>query len=148
MGQLGSERLVLHGLWPTFSTETDYQSWPQFCSTKTFDGAKCHINGNLCPWANASKNAFTQDDYEFCLSIEQIDECLINGTEILRPFEEQLKIFAPGYLNERNLFINHEWTKHGVSIRRFSSIEKKHNSTIFLQVRVVRRVLETTFQHI
>jgi ribonuclease I len=111
--QPGSERLVLHGVWPTFSTNGNYQGWPQFCSSVENDWSKCHINGNLCPWKNATENDFTQGDYEYCLSVENREECLIDPTEILLPEQERLKIFAPGYLNKRNLFINHEWTKHG-----------------------------------
>ena len=112
-GQPGSERLVLHGLWPTFSTDGNYQGWPQFCSTPTQDWSKCHVNGNLCPWENATRADFTQGDYEYCLSVEDKAECLIDGAQILLPEAERLKIYAPGYLNRRNLFINHEWTKHG-----------------------------------
>jgi ribonuclease I len=110
INQPGSERLVLHGLWPTFSTKGNYQGWPQFCSSKW---SKCHIDGNLCPWKNITKDSFTQTDYEYCLSVENIQECLINPTDILLPEEERLKVLAPGYLGPRNLFINHEWTKHG-----------------------------------
>ena len=60
-----------------------------------------------------TKSDFTQVDYEYCLSVENVQGCLINATEILLPEQERLKILAPGYLGERNLFINHEWTKHG-----------------------------------
>ena len=112
-GQPGSERLVLHGIWPTFSTSGNYQGWSQFCTAEKFDWSQCHIDGNLCPWANASESYFSQSDYEYCLSVENVKQCLINGTEILQPVTDRLKVFAPGYLNDRNLFINHEWTKHG-----------------------------------
>ncbi len=113
IGQPGSERLALHGVWPTFSTKGNYQGWPQFCS----DWSKCHIDGNLCSWKNATKDDFGQTDYEYCLSVENIEECLVNANDVLVPETERLKILAPGYLGPRNLFINHEWTKHG---RRFS----------------------------
>ncbi|CAF1330825.1 unnamed protein product [Rotaria sp. Silwood1] len=113
INQPGSERLVLHGLWPTFLTNGNYQGWPQFCSSTKNDWSKCHIDGNLCPWINSTKENFTQVDYEYCLSIENKQECLINATNILLPEQERLKILAPGYLGVRNLFINHEWTKHG-----------------------------------
>jgi ribonuclease I len=111
--QPGSERLALHGLWPTFSTKGNYQGWSQFCSSKNRDWSKCHIDGNLCPWKNTTASDFSQVDYEYCLSVENKEECLVNGTEVLLPEEERLKILAPGYLSKRNLFINHEWTKHG-----------------------------------
>ncbi|CAF1384808.1 unnamed protein product [Adineta ricciae] len=113
IGQPGSERLVLHGVWPTFATKGNYQGWPQFCSAKDVDWSKCHINGNLCPWKNTTSNEFTQGDYENCLSIENIQQCLVNATDVLLPEQERLKLLAPGYLGTRNLFINHEWTKHG-----------------------------------
>ncbi|CAF1055418.1 unnamed protein product [Rotaria sordida] len=113
INQPGSERLALHGLWPTFSTNGNYQGWPQFCLSNQNDWSKCHINGNLCPWTNTTKDNFTQVDYEYCLSMENRQECLINATDILLPEQERLKILAPGYLGIRNLFINHEWTKHG-----------------------------------
>lgn len=112
-GQPGSERLVLHGLWPTFATDGDYQGWSQFCTANRTDWSKCHVDGNLCPWANATKSDFTQDDYEYCLAVEGIEPCVVNGSAVLLPEQERLKILAPGYLNHRNLFINHEWTKHG-----------------------------------
>jgi len=113
LNQPGSERLVLHGLWPTFSTKGNYQGWPQFCSSETKDWSICHIDGNLCPWKNTTRSDFTQGHYELCLSTENIEQCLVNGTQILEPEKERLKILAPGYLNKFNLFINHEWTKHG-----------------------------------
>ena len=53
--------------------------------------------------------------YEYCLSTENIQQCLVNGVAILEPERERLAILAPGYLNRLNLFINHEWTKHGSS---------------------------------
>jgi len=109
VNQSGSERLVLHGVWPTFSTKGNYLGWPQFCS----NSSKCHIDGNLCPWANASQERFSQSEYEYCLSIENVQQCLINPLEIIVPEQERLKTYAPGYLGKRNLFINHEWTKHG-----------------------------------
>ncbi|CAF3653075.1 unnamed protein product [Adineta steineri] len=111
--QPGSERLALHGLWPTFSTKGNYQGWPQFCSSTKSDWSKCHIDGNLCPWKNMTSNDFTQGDYEYCLSVENVQECLIDPVEILEPERDRLKVLAPGYLGKRNLFINHEWTKHG-----------------------------------
>ncbi len=114
LNQPGSERLVLHGLWPTFSTNGNYQGWPQFCSSEKNDWSNCHIDGNLCPWTNTTRSDFSQGDYEYCLTIENIQQCLINGTQILEPERERLKILAPGYLNKFNLFINHEWTKHGI----------------------------------
>jgi ribonuclease I len=113
LNQPGSERLVLHGLWPTFSTNGNYQGWPQFCSSEHKDWSNCHIDGNLCPWTNTTRNDFSQGNYEYCLSSENIEQCLVNGTQILEPERERLKVFAPGYLNKLNLFINHEWTKHG-----------------------------------
>ncbi|UJR14731.1 hypothetical protein I4U23_001723 [Adineta vaga] len=113
VGQPGSERLVLHGVWPTFSTKGNYQGWPQFCTATKVDWSKCHIDGNLCPWTNSTSKDFTQGDYENCLSLENIQECLVNGSNILVPEQERLKVLAPGYLGKRNLFINHEWTKHG-----------------------------------
>jgi ribonuclease I len=105
--------LVLHGLWPTFSTNGDYQGWPQFCRTNQIDWSTCHIDGNLCPWTNATKSGFTQGDYEYCLAIEGKQPCLVDPTIVLQSEYERLKVFAPGYLGEHNLFINHEWTKHG-----------------------------------
>jgi len=114
VNQPGSERLVLHGLWPTFSTNGNYQGWPQFCSSEKNDWSNCHIDGNLCPWTNTTRSDFSQGDYEYCLTIENIQQCLVNGTQILEPERERLKILAPGYLNKFNLFINHEWTKHGI----------------------------------
>lgn len=113
LNQPGSERLVLHGLWPAFSTNGNYQGWPQFCSSENNDWSSCHINGNLCPWKNSTKDEFTQNHYEYCLSKENIQKCLVNMTEILKTEQERMKILAPGYLNTYNLFINHEWTKHG-----------------------------------
>ncbi|CAF1117577.1 unnamed protein product [Rotaria sordida] len=113
INQPGSERLVLHGLWPTFSTYGNYQGWPQFCSSTYNDLSYCHIDGNLCPWKNTTQHDFTQGHYEYCLSMEHIEQCLVNGTQVLEPEYERLKILAPGYLNKYNLFINHEWTKHG-----------------------------------
>lgn len=112
-GEPGSERLVLHGLWPTFATQGDYQGWPQFCTAATTDWSKCHINGNLCPWQNTTAKDFNQGDYEYCLSIENLNECLVDGRSVLTPEQDRLKVLAPGYLGPRNLFINHEWTKHG-----------------------------------
>lgn len=114
LGQPGSERLVLHGLWPTFGTTGNYQGWPQFCSSEQRDWSACHIDGNLCPWKNTSRSDFSQGHYELCLASEHIQSCLVNGTAILEPERERLKILAPGYLNTLNLFINHEWTKHGL----------------------------------
>ncbi|CAF2098977.1 unnamed protein product [Rotaria magnacalcarata] len=90
LGEPGRERLALHGLWPTFST-----------------------NGNLCPWTNTTGHGFTQAHYEYCLSRENIQQCLVDATEVLELEQERLKILAPGYLNQFNLVINHEWTKHG-----------------------------------
>ena len=113
LNQPGSERLVLHGLWPTFSTVGVYQGWPQFCSSECKDWSLCHIDGNLCPWQNATRTDFTQTNYEYCLSSEHIEQCLVNGQQILEPLQERLKVLAPGYLNKFNLFFNHEWTKHG-----------------------------------
>ncbi|CAF3682882.1 unnamed protein product [Rotaria sp. Silwood1] len=113
INQPGRERLVLHGLWPTFLTYGNYQGWPQFCSSIYNDWSYCHINGNLCPWINTTLHDFSQNHYEYCLSIENIEQCLINDRKILQNEYERLKIFAPGYLNKFNLFINHEWTKHG-----------------------------------
>ncbi|UJR32000.1 hypothetical protein I4U23_019470 [Adineta vaga] len=113
LDQPGRERLVLHGLWPTFSTDGNYQGWPQFCSSGYKDWSSCHINGNRCPWTNTTRSDFSQGNYEYCLSSENITDCLVNGKEILEPERERLKILAPGYLNRHNLFINHEWTKHG-----------------------------------
>lgn len=115
LDQPGSERLVLHGLWPTFSTAGNYQGWPQFCSSEHRDWSSCHIDGNLCPWKNTSRSDFSQGNYEFCLASENIEQCLVNGPVILEPARERLKVLAPGYLNKLNLFINHEWTKHGRS---------------------------------
>lgn len=113
VGQPGREHLALHGLWPTFSTQGNYQGWPQFCSSTLRDWSKCHIDGNLCPWENATKYSFSQTDYEYCLSVENINECLVSAKDVLEPETERLKNLAPGYLGPRNLFINHEWTKHG-----------------------------------
>jgi len=113
LNQPGSERLVLHGLWPTFSTVGNYQGWPQFCSSTEKDWSDCHIDGNLCPWKNTTRSDFSQANYEYCLASENINQCLVNGVEILEPEQERLKVLAPGYLNKMNLFINHEWTKHG-----------------------------------
>ncbi|CAF4327061.1 unnamed protein product, partial [Rotaria magnacalcarata] len=124
----GRERLALHGLWPTFSTSGNYQGWSQFCSSANHDWSKCHINGDLCPWQNATKNTFNQVDYEYCLSIENRQECLINPTDILLPEQERLKLLAPGYLGPRNLFINHEWTKHGSCC----SLIFQHNISYYL----------------
>lgn len=111
--QPGSERLVLHGLWPTFATDGNYQGWPQFCSSAMKDWSLCHIDGDLCPWKNTSRHDFSQGNYEYCLARENIDQCLVNADMIFQSEYERLKIFAPGYLNHYNLFINHEWTKHG-----------------------------------
>ncbi|CAF3518559.1 unnamed protein product [Rotaria socialis] len=113
VGEPGRERLALHGLWPTFSTSGNYQGWPQFCSSTYKDWSYCHIDGNLCPWTNTTGHGFTQAHYEYCLSRENIQQCLVDATEVLEPEQERLKILAPGYLNQFNLFINHEWTKHG-----------------------------------
>ena len=112
-GEPGSERLVLHGLWPTFSTFGNYQGWPQYCSTKVMDWSLCHIDGNLCPWTNTTRNEFTQSHYEYCLATENIQPCMLDGEKILQPEFERLKTHAPGYLNRYNLFLNHEWSKHG-----------------------------------
>ena len=122
VNQPGSERLVLHGLWPTFSTDGNYQGWPQFCSSKPTDWSACHIDGNLCPWKNTTRSDFTQSHYEYCLASEGIQSCLVNGSAILEPERERLKVFAPGYLNRYNLFINHEWTKHGKHCQRRSPL--------------------------
>lgn len=112
--QPGSERLALHGLWPTFLTNGNYQGWPQFCSTARHDWSKCHIDGDLCPWKNTSLHNFTQGNYELCLSSESIDACLVDFIDVIQPVQERLKILAPGYLNRYNLLMNHEWTKHGL----------------------------------
>jgi ribonuclease I len=111
--QPGRERLVLHGLWPTFATNGNYQGWPQFCSSKRIDLSNCHIDGNLCPWTNTSRSDFSQAHYEYCLASENIRTCLVDGDQVLEPERDRLQLFAPGYLNRLNLFINHEWTKHG-----------------------------------
>ncbi|CAF1366565.1 unnamed protein product [Didymodactylos carnosus] len=111
-GQPGSQRLVLHGLWPNFGTEGNYQGWPQFCSNVEKDWSVCHVNGNLCPWQNTTFSNFTQDYYEYCLSYENISQCLVNP-EVVEHEQERLKYLAPGHLGKRNLFMNHEWTKHG-----------------------------------
>jgi ribonuclease I len=132
VNQPGSERLVLHGLWPTFSTEGNYQGWPQFCSSGNQDWSNCHIDGNLCPWKNTTQNDFSQGNYELCLATENIEQCLVNSTQILEPEKERLKILAPGYLNQLNLFINHEWTKHG---REIFSFEIK--LVFFLNLRIM-----------
>ena len=113
--QPGRERLALHGLWPTFFTGGNYQGWPQFCVGKQVDWSRCHIDGNLCPWTNTSQATFSQSMYEYCLATENMQQCLVNGVDILEPERERLAILAPGYLNRLNLFINHEWTKHGSS---------------------------------
>ncbi|CAF4607903.1 unnamed protein product, partial [Rotaria magnacalcarata] len=55
----------------------------------------------------------TQAHYEYCLSRENIQQCLVDATEVLELEQERLKILAPGYFNQFNLVINHEWTKHG-----------------------------------
>lgn len=127
-GQPGSERLVLHGLWPTFWSDGDYQSWPQFCTAQQFDWSQCHVDGNLCPWSNSSDSKFSQSDYEYCLAVEGINKCLVDGTTVLQPFADRLKTYAPGYLNAHNLFINHEWTKHGSC----SSSTFKNNISTYL----------------
>ncbi|CAF3442446.1 unnamed protein product [Rotaria socialis] len=109
----GRERLALHGLWPTFSTSGNYQGWPQFCASANHDWSKCHINGDLCPWQNATEDTFNQVDYEYY---------------ILLPEQERLKLLASGYLGPRNLFINHEWTKHGSCC----SLIFQHNVSYYL----------------
>ncbi|CAF3406029.1 unnamed protein product [Rotaria socialis] len=55
-------------------------------------------------------------------------ECLINPTDILLPEQERLKLLASGYLGPRNLFINHEWTKHGSCC----SLIFQHNVSYYL----------------
>ena len=77
-----------------------------------------YVHGNLCPWKNTTHSDFSQGNYELCLSTENIEQCLVNSTQVLQPEIERLKILAPGYLNKYNLFINHEWTKHGISNRK------------------------------
>lgn len=123
--QPASERLVLHGLWPTFATNGNYQGWPQYCSSKVKDWSVCHIDGNLCPWKNTSRSDFTQSHYEYCLATEHVEPCIIDGKEILQAEFERLKLYAPGYLNDYNLFLNHEWSKHG----KYSNKEKTNTQS-------------------
>ncbi|CAF1625562.1 unnamed protein product, partial [Adineta ricciae] len=149
LDQPGSERLVLHGLWPTFSTGGNYQGWPQFCSSQFRDWSSCHIDGDLCPWKNTSRSDFSQGNYEYCLASENVGDCLINGREILEPERERLKVLAPGYLNKFNLFINHEWTKHGSCC----SSTFRHNISNYLThmldlADMVTRPGSLTYQHI
>ncbi|CAF4559677.1 unnamed protein product [Rotaria socialis] len=51
-----------------------------------------------------------------------------NYQDILLPEQERLKLLAPGYLGPRNLFINHEWTKHGSCC----SLIFQHNVSYYL----------------
>ncbi|CAF4779463.1 unnamed protein product [Rotaria socialis] len=51
-----------------------------------------------------------------------------NYQDILLPEQERLKLLASGYLGPRNLFINHEWTKHGSCC----SLIFQHNVSYYL----------------
>ena len=89
-----------------------YQGWPQFCDGPDSMAYQCHVNGNLCPWANATAASFTQDSYEACIVANNISQCIIS-TDVVAKLGDQFKRYAPGYWSQPGSFINHEFFKHG-----------------------------------
>ncbi|KAK9838855.1 hypothetical protein WJX74_004599 [Apatococcus lobatus] len=138
-GNEAANHLVAHGLWPDFGSIYDtapvgpsysgsYQGWSQFCNGPDSMAYQCHVNGNLCPWANATAASFTQDSYEACMVANNISQCIIS-TDVVAQLGDQFKRYAPGYWSQPGSFINHEFFKHGSCVGGYLA----RNQTAFFE---------------
>lgn len=138
-GNEATNHLVAHGMWPDFGSIYDtapmapayagaYQGWPQFCDGPDSMAYQCHVNGNLCPWANATAASFTQDSYEACIVANNISQCIIS-TDVVAKLGDQFKRYAPGYWSQPGSFINHEFFKHGSCVGGYLA----RNQTAFFE---------------
>lgn len=61
------------------------QGWNQYCSATgpgKNDYSKCHVNGGLCPWANATLANFTQTAYEQCMRANNVTQCQVEESVV------------------------------------------------------------------
>jgi ribonuclease I len=121
----GASHLVLHGMWPDYgslyTTEPSppafngsYQGWNQYCTATgpgKNDYSKCHVNGGLCPWANATFANFTQTSYEQCMRAQNVTQCQVEESTVTA-LKSDMARYAPGYLGDDRTFIDHEFNKH------------------------------------
>lgn len=61
------------------------QGWNQYCTATgpgKNDYSKCHVNGGLCPWANATFANFTQTSYEQCMRAQNVTQCQVEESTV------------------------------------------------------------------
>ncbi|GAQ83825.1 hypothetical protein KFL_001630220 [Klebsormidium nitens] len=144
-GTQGSQNLVLHGLWTDYgslyTTEPaapayngSYQGWNQYCSATgpgRIDYSRCHVNGGLCPWANATAANFTQSNYEQCMRANGVTQCQVEEATV-SALQADMARYAPGFLGADRTFLDHEFFKHASCVGGYLT----DNKTAFFETAI------------